>query len=278
MAFSAKILCDSIAPHGARLTTFEITFPRIILAELNTHRMLSRNTASSRAIPIEKMIARVKDDPYVPLSWGRNQKGMVAASEISPDDRDDAVAEWLAARDHAVKSAKRLSEMHVHKQIVNRLLEPFLFVTTIVSMTEFANFAALRTAPDAQPEIQRIATLMLDAYRTNTPTRVHYDGWHLPLIQPDELHLPIATLRRVSAGRCARISYLTHDGRRDISEDIALYERLTTSHHWSPLEHQATPAASAQVSSGNFRGWLQFRKSFVTENITTLPNLTQVAS
>ena len=269
MAYSAKILKDSISPLGHRLTTFEVTFPRIVLAEFNTHRMFSRNSASSRAIPVEKMLSRVKDDPFVPQYWGKNQKGMQANAEVSDEDQMVAQTIWLCARDNAVQTALSLSRVGIHKQITNRLLEPFMWHTVIVTATEYQNFFALRCHPDAQPEIRRIAEMMRELYEGSTPTQLGVGEWHLPLIGDDETDLfalGVEAVKQISAGRCARVSYLTHDGKRDPQADVELCERLRVSGHMSPLEHVACALDTNDVI-GNFKGWKQYRKEFVGEAV-----------
>jgi thymidylate synthase ThyX len=277
MAFSARVLLDSRAPSGARLTTFEVRYPRFIHSEMMTHRMFSRNAASSRAIPIKKMIAAVRDEPALPVHWGRNQTGMSAREEIPADVAERAKAEWHLALADALRHAERLAEKDIdlHKQLVNRLLEPFAWITVIITATEWANFFTQRAHEDAQPEIKHIAEMMLAEYRASVPEPVALGSWHLPLIQADERDLPEAFLCRLSVARCARVSYLTHDGKRDHEKDIELYERLLgggANGHWSPFEHVATPAASADAWSANFAGWEQFRKRFPQEHVTSFPD------
>lgn len=284
MAYAAKILLDSISEAGDRLTTMEVTFPRFVLAEFNTHRVFSRNSASSRAIPVEKQLARIKDDPFVPTYWGRNQPGMQAS--VTFDDEYSLIdflrAEWLLARDYAVEQVEKLLHVGLHKQTANRLLEPFMWHTVIVTSTEWSNFFALRANPDAQPEICEIAVMMKNIYAASTPQLVKKGEWHMPLIQPDEAGWAVANpenARKVSAARCARVSYLTHDGKRDVSKDLELYERLTSGGHMSPLEHVATPSYYQPEPSdfgdvfplqsnwhGNFRGWKQLRKFVPNES------------
>lgn len=277
MAFSARVVLDSRSPSGARLTTMEVRYPRFIHSEMMTHRVFSRNAASSRAIPIKKMIAAVREEPAMPVYWGRNQSGMSAREEVGHDVETLARAEWLAALDDALRHAERLSsqEIDLHKQLVNRLLEPFAWITVIVTATEWANFFTQRAHPDAQPEIQKIARMMLAAYRASTPATVEPGRWHLPLIQDDERTLPEDELCKISVARCARVSYLTHDGKRDHAKDLDLYEKLLgggANGHWSPFEHVATPFADAAQRSANFIGWEQFRKRFPDENVTTFPD------
>jgi thymidylate synthase ThyX len=277
VAYSARILLDSRAPSGARLTTMEVRYPRFIHSELMTHRVFSRNAASSRAIPIKKMIAAVRDEPAMPIYWGRNQSGMSAREAIAPEREERAKREWHAALDDALRHAERLSdaEVDLHKQLVNRLLEPFAWITVIITATDWANFFTQRCHEDAQPEIKHLADLMLAAYRESVPGTVAAGHWHLPLVQDDERELPEETLCKLSVARCARVSYLTHDGRRDRDKDIELYERLLgggANGHWSPFEHVATPASGADVRSANFVGWEQYRKRFPDEHATTFPD------
>lgn len=299
MGYRAEILADSISEAGDRLTTFELTFPRLVLAEFNTHRMFSRNSASSRAIPVERQLARVLDDPFVPVHWGVNQSGMQAEQELDVDEAARAESAWLTSRDYAVLSTvaliggvrrlkddrlkervgviqERLAdtqkplEVPVHKQVANRLLEPYMWHTALVTATDWGNFFALRANAQAQPEIQRIAYMMRDLYEAQTPNLLGADKWHLPLIQADEFGLSIEALKKISTGRCARVSYLTHDtGKRDTQKDIQLHDSLLRSGHMSPFEHVARPMAEEERQekpySGNFRGWHQYRKDIPNE-------------
>jgi len=246
---SAKIICDSVSPAGHRLTTFECVFPRIVLAEVNTHRDKSRNSASSRAIPIEKMIARVLEDPYVPTHWGKNQKGMQASEDVDGFIREACKLHWQSARDSAVQWAKILCEEGIHKQITNRLLEPFMWHTALVTGTEWSNFFNLRDNKDAHPDFRDLAHAMRERYRHNIPSQVRPNQWHTPLIHPTEWESVcdnenqedwISTCK-ISVGRCARVSYLTHDGKRDPQADVGLCDRLLSSGHMSPFEHVARP-------------------------------------
>ncbi|HXF33913.1 MAG TPA: FAD-dependent thymidylate synthase [Candidatus Acidoferrales bacterium] len=277
MSFSARVLLDSIAPNGVRLVTMEARYPRFIHSEMMTHRVFSRNAASSRAIPIKKMIATVRETPAMPIFWGKNQTGMSAREQISDEARSLAEAEWRQALENALRTAETLSDstIDLHKQLVNRILEPFAWITVIITATEWSNFFTQRCHEDAQPEIQHIAQLMLDEYRASRSKAVARGGWHTPLIQDDERALPVETLKHISVARCARVSYLTHDGKRDPQKDIELYDRLVeggANGHWSPFEHVATPAASIDDYSGNLHGWIQFRKTFAQENVATFPD------
>jgi len=302
MAFEVKVLADSKSPAGFRLTTLEATFPRFVLAEFNTHRVFSRNSASSRAIPIAKQLRRVLEEPYVPIEFGSNQPGMQAGPALEGAARLAAEREWLCARDDAVRRVLALvtepdalaenddlleyldqveeairnrsqpaSWLNVHKQVANRLLEPFMWHTVIVTATEWENFFNLRCHADAQPEIRFVAEGMHGAMAASDPVQLDWSEWHLPLVRPEDREevASIEELVKVSAGRCARVSYLTHAGRRDLAADVELCERLLTSGHMSPLEHPSQPLTEEDLRrsewSGNFRGWRQFRKTIDDE-------------
>jgi thymidylate synthase ThyX len=258
LTYNARVLLDSVSPAGVRLTTMEVTFPRFILAEINTHRVFSRSSASSRAVPTRKMIERVMQSPVLPAEWGKNQPGMSASEAISPAEEARARELWLHARDVAVETAQALAELKVHKQVVNRVLEPFLWHTAIVSATEWENFFALRCAPNAQPEMQAAAKLMRSALSSSNPRRVEIGAWHLPLVQDDERGLDPELQKQISVARCARVSYLTHEGKRDVEKDVQLFARLKDDRHLSPFEHVATPSGDASFHA-NFRGWKQMR-------------------
>jgi len=296
MSFDAKVLADSVSPAGQRLTTLEVTFPRFVLAEFNTHRVFSRNSASSRAIPIVKQLRRVLEQPFVPLEFGSNQPGMQAGAPLAGEALKAAEREWLGARDDAVRRVLgliaaplgaadadlpgRLDEveatikakarpqawLNVHKQVANRLLEPFMWHTVIVTATEWGNFWNLRCHPDAQPEIRRAAEQMRAAIEASGPDELSAEEWHLPLVRPEDRGEvdSIEQLIKVSAGRCARVSYLTHAGARDLGADVELCERLLESGHMSPLEHPATPTDGEW--SGNFHGWRPYRKMIPGED------------
>lgn len=270
MGFEARIEADSVSPEGVRLTTFVVTFPRMILAEVNTHRMLSRNSASSRAIPVEKRIAQIEADPFVPEQFGKNQKGMQAGESLADEEAEQARRCWLAAAQQAIDHARFLAARGVHKQLANRLLEPFAWHTAVITATDWRNFFALRCHPDAQPEFQRIAYLMLALYQAGTPVPLEYGQWHLPFVTAEDL-AEINTYRSmlVSVGRCARVSYLTHDGKRDMDADEALATRLITAtpRHSSPFEHVASPCHPGIAVKGNFRGWKQFRHMIADESV-----------
>ncbi len=289
--YEAKILLDSRAPCGQRLTTWELTYPRFIHAELMTHRVFSRNSASSRAIPVAKLMERVRNHPVIPKFWGKNQTGMQAAAELDPSQIEVVRDLWLHGQQQMLQLSDDLSDVGLHKQIANRPLEAWMFITVVVSSTSFANWFKLRRHPAAQPEIQWLAGDMHSKYLASTPRELEAGEWHMPLL-PDRHVLAaegygIEDLKKISVGRVARTSYLTHDGWREANKDLELFEKLSTSGHWSPFEHVAmamTPlgwdlnvraemerAAGAgdlfnPMRLGNFLGWKQFRKEFFDES------------
>lgn len=267
--FSARVLADSLNCCDNRLTTMELTFPRFVLAEFNTHRMFSRNAASSRAIPVEKMIEQVERDPFIPIHWGKAQKGMQAYEQFTGVDAHECVDRWLTARDYALGAAEGMLDQGLHKQIINRLLEPWMWITVIATGNEGAwnNFFALRCHHEAEPHIQKIAEMAREVRSQSTSQKLSDGQWHLPLIgfEGDEL-LSVEDQVKVSVGRCARVSYLTHDGIRDVQADIDLHDRLLTSKHFSPFEHVAEAGRYTYGMCGNLSyGWFQYRKTLQGE-------------
>ena len=281
MSYSAKIIADSINPCGDRLTTFELTYPRFVHAELMTHRLFSRNSASSRALPTEKLLKQIENNPVMPKWWGRNQSGMQAVEELGPIEKDLAVNRWLQARDNAMKAARMLHEVGLHKQIANRVLEPWMFITVIVTATEYENWFYLRDSEYAQPEIAWVAREMRKLYDENKPVPMGSGDWHLPYVETKDKDSPLfvdvkaiekegkvsllGLLLKVSTARCARVSYLTHYGKRDYTKDIELHDKCRDNGHWSAFEHVACAMEESKMS-GNFKGWKQYRKSFANEH------------
>lgn len=274
----AEVLADSIRVYrdgsvGPRLTTLRVTFPRFILAQFNTHRMFSRNTASSRAMPTTALVEAIeRGEGYTPDRWPTNGPGMFPAGELDGQPRADAEEMWRAAQVCAVAYSRRLHELGVHKEIANRLLEPFLYVTAIVTATEWANFFALRLDPHAQGEMQALARAMADAIAGSAPKVLRPGGWHLPMVDEGALLLngySRPQIRRISAGRVARVSFLPREI-RDPWKDLELCERLVASGHMSPLEHVARPFGEGRdrrKMCGNFRGWVQLRKTIKGERV-----------
>lgn len=306
---TVKIIADSINEYGCRLTSFILEYPRFVHAEFMTHRMFSKNAASSRAMPIEKMIQQIMDNPAMPVWWGKNQSGMQAKEELDnvelkhsfidlktgkyfyKTDLEKAKYLWLEARDKAIEQVKGLSDLGLHKQISNRILEPWFNIRIIVTATDFENFFALRVHEDAQPEIRELATKMLDAYNESTPRKLKTGEWHIPFsenidlkklsesdafcdkVRPsdsgweydqylDELKIKIAI------ARCARVSYFNHEGKDDYASDVKLCDRLFGSipRHLSPTEHVAQAMGDDKYIA-NFKGFKQYRYTFHDQNL-----------
>jgi thymidylate synthase ThyX len=229
------------------------------------------------------MIDSVINDPAMPVFWGKNQAGMQANDELNDVERFYAIQEWLNARDRAVADVKKLQNLTVHKQLANRLLEPWLWHTVITTSTEWDNFFTQRCHKDAQPEMKAAAMAAQYAYYTSTPTLIKYGEWHLPFIDHHDYETLVFrdllqgyilddTLKKISVARCARVSYNNHDGVRDINKDLELFEKLSKGNHFSPFEHVATPDTTLNVP-GNLKGWRQYRHDFPNENATKfVPN------
>ena len=286
MTVSAKVIKDSISPDGVRITTLELEYPRIIHSELMTHRVFSRNSASSRAIPVSKVIELVESNPAMPVHWGKNQAGMQAKEELDDLNKEAVRQLWLEAAKQAVSIAKVMADIGGHKQVVNRLLEPFQHMKVVVTSTEWANWDWLRDHPDADPTIHALAKEMKRVRNESTPEERSYGEWHLPYVNSerskvyaernyfDEHGEPITLeqARMISASCCAQTSYRKQDGSLEKAEDI--FKKLVESEpcHASPVEHQATPISAdwgrgvthedwqGQQWSANFRGWIQFRQ------------------
>lgn len=297
---TARIVTDSISPTGVRMTTMEIEYPRFILAELNTHRMLSKNSASSRAIPVKTMHEHIRANTAGPVFWGINQPGMKAKEELRGADLSEAMYIWAIARDAAIRYSQELAGLNIHKQITNRITEPWMIMKTVISGTEWANFFWLRDHADAQPEIAELARKMRAAYDASTPQELNPGEWHVPYVNTyrslinNELcysdgkgdDLSAEEARIVSASCCAQVSYRKNDDSFEKASKI--YQQLIESEpaHASPVEHQATPmqytstnayepetweqgithlSANGDLWSGNLRGWVQFRKLIPNE-------------
>lgn len=268
---------------SARLTTLEVTFPRFILAEFNTHRMLSRNSASSRAIPVEKRIKQVMENPFVPLAFTRNKSGMQADETLDERANFSASSAWLRARDAAVKEAEALLDLGVHKQHANRLLEPFAWHTVVVTAIDWRNFFAQRCSKNAQPEMQATAEAMRDAMAKSNPVELKDGDWHLPYVDDlDYAHeidsagphgprprLDVrGNLRALSVARCAAVSFDRQYAHRTLEQARERHDSLRTMAHWSPFEHQACFRPDLRSPAGNFSlPWLQYRKTFAGEDI-----------
>jgi hypothetical protein len=283
---SVGIVADSLSPKGHRLTTFVLEYQRFFHSEVMTHRMLSKNAASSRAIPISKVINQVINNPAIPVWWGKNQSGMQANVQLNGIRKWLSKQLWLKSRYFACALAYGLSKIGLHKQTCNRLLEPWFVMKIIISGTDFENFFALRAHDDAQPEFRVLAYRMLEEYNKSVPKQLIRGQWHIPFGDKfdndriDEIlnrmcwanWNPVITSdtikQKIAIARCARISYYNFDGKDDYMKDIDTCDKLFGSvpRHLSPTEHVAQ-ATDSDKYIGNFCGFKQYRKKYEDENL-----------
>ncbi|MBX5130722.1 thymidylate synthase [Rhizobium lentis] len=321
----AKVVLASKPTNGAPpIITIHARYPRIIHAEIMTHRVFSRNARSSRAVPVATMLKEIRETPFVPWHWGANQKGMQAGAECDElivvgshweggphNDREvkherSREAAWLLARDEAVHYADAFSNAGYHKQIANRLIEPFSFIDTLITSTSWANFLHLRDHTAAEPHFQDLAAMFREAIEGADYEPLEPGQWHLPYVphwersdivkavtgkmwQQDWDEYDRLALAKISVARCARISYKPFDGDASIEKELERYDLLVGSSplHASPAEHQATPdkltdpiRESYRGASGTYRtwekphlagnlgpGWVQFRKTLPGEYV-----------
>lgn len=290
----ARIVADSVNKNGNRITTFELEYHRFIHSELMTHRLFSRNAMSSRAVPVSKMIEQVRNNPATPIHWGKNQAGMQAADVLDGENLSETKGEWFLAAQNAADSAEFMSQEGAHKQIVNRILEPFQMMKTVLTATEFDNFFWLRCDPDAQPEIQELANCMFDAMKRSEPEYLKEGQWHTPYVdhwEGVEEHsedfgymiyedgkpkiINEEEAKAISTSCCAQVSYRTLNNTYEKAMDI--YSKLASGRkvHASPFEHVAKPMGDrpshedgvthkdsvGNYWSGNFKGWIQLRQT-----------------
>ena len=300
---SAKIIADSISKFN-RITTFELEYPRMIHSELMTHRMISKNCASSRAIPVAKMLDQIRNNPAMPVWWGKNQAGMQAAVELTGEALDMAKERWLNAASDAANLAEIImEESDLHKQITNRITEPWQRMKTVATGTEWANLLWLRDHKDAQPEFAELAKCIREEFEASKPMVLMPGEWHVPYVQTamadapdgedsewsywsDEGRITLDQALKLSVSLCCQVSYRRGD--TTLEKAIAITEKLCIPGqpgHFSPFEHQATPMDSQRpflkwqegIShqdrngnfwSGNFKGWIQNRK--IIESTSTV--------
>lgn len=262
-------------PNAPVIYTIRLRYPRILHGEIMTHRVFSRNARSSRAVPVRTMLLETTSIPFIPWHWGANQKGMQATEECNETivwhtpaggvwreaTREQA---WLEARDKAVEIAENFMNAGYHKQNVNRLLEPFSWIDTLITSTDWDNFLWLRDHKDAEPHLQDLARLVKKAINNAVVQDLSIGEWHLPYITMDDrlwaygefgghagvmnevlgaMNKVLGALRKISSARCARISYKPFDGDATYERELERYDQLVTSErvHASPLEHQACP-------------------------------------
>ena len=251
----ATVICDTV--DKTRITTLELVYPRYIHSEFNTHRMFSRNASSSRATPLDVTIHEVLCDPVFFDFVGKNQSGMVADMPLPDDELENFRLDWEMLGQFVASRVREMSSKYdIHKQTLNRALEPWLRIRTLVTATEWDNFFNLRISDDAQPEIKKLAMAMCLAMEKSYPQ----DGTaHLPYITELEKRNLTPYVNEMSVARCARVSYARLDGKENnLTDDINLYKRLLKNGHLSPFEHVAF---SKDGRHANFYGWRSLRNS-----------------
>ena len=266
----AKVIADGInTVNNQRLVTVQIKVPRYILSEHNTHRMFSRNFASSRAIPAKKIRANVLEHMFVPVYWGANKSGMSADQQLEGWRLSVVRGLWKAAGYAMVGVHWGLEKLGLHKQTCNRLLEPWSSVYGVVTASQWDNFMRLRYSKFAQPEIICLAKAIHDAIKNSTPRKLGPTDYHLPYITEQEVQQrSVIDCIKTSVARCCRVSYKSNETGKlsDFDKDVALFDRLLKDHHMSPFEHVAFVPNQGRVTKElhidlqrNFRGWYQFR-------------------
>lgn len=263
--------------HYDNLWTFELVYPRYIHSEFLTHRVMSRNSSSSRAVPVKRVIEQIEDNPVVPPKVFMNKPGMVGDVEADEATTKEFKKLWMEALNNAVTVAKSMDKFGIHKQHVNRILEPYQYIRTIVTATEWDNFFNLRLAPDAHPQMHALARAIHEEmyeYKDQNFGYLEEDSgviFTVPYVTEDDLYIlgddcDYLTLMQISAARCARVSYNNHDGSKpDIKKDLELYRRLYSLGHMSPLEHTCVKDAFKDSHNANLVGWLSLR--YLLENL-----------
>ena len=253
-SISAKVICDSISEQGVRLTTFEIEYPRIVMSEFNTHRAVSKNSSSSRAIPVSKMLEHTKNINLKPVYFGSKKSGMQAGDELGGEDLQYAQDVWESALTSAVGQAELLDELGVAKEVTNRLVEPFQLVKVVCTATDWGNFFNLRLHPDSDPNICMLAYKMYQVMQESKPIELKVGEWHLPFVNvgwngkgemcyadEDFNFIELEQAIKLSAASCASVSYRTEEMTLEKADKI--FDMLIKAEviHASPFEHLATP-------------------------------------
>ncbi|RII88692.1 hypothetical protein DZF92_02095 [Clavibacter michiganensis subsp. insidiosus] len=241
---SATVIADSTYESGVRLTTLEVRFHRFMLPQFNSHRVFSWNSSSSRAVPVSRQLSSMSVGQAEPLAWPAERRGMQGGDAL--EDAETVKGIWRDIGRFAMDRAADLQAAGLHKSVTNRVLEPFMWHTSVVTSTAWDNFFLQRDSELAQPEVRALAKAMSDARSGSVPRQLPAGGWHLPYVTDRDVEEDGARgdlLARISAARCARTSYLTHDGNADPEADLKLFDKLVSADppHWSPLEHVATP-------------------------------------
>lgn len=267
MTATAEVILASQYKGDPVLYTVECRYWRAIHSEVMTHRVFSRNASSSRAIPVRKVLKQVWSDPAGPTHWGLNQPGMQASKQATGFKRKVAKVVWRLAGKMACVASWSLMELGIHKQVANRLLEPWQYISVIITATDWDNFFALRLHPDAQPEIKELAEAIEWSMGLVHIQQLKRNEWHLPYVDLSyyDQASDVEAAKQVSAARCARVSYLTHDGKKaNIHSDLKLASMLQKSKHMSPFEHQAKPGWRGTTKYANLTGWMSQR--YLMEN------------
>lgn len=258
---TAEVVCHSKYKDHPELITLKLVYPRMIHSEFMTHRVFSRNASSSRAIPVKRMLDGIRKGYAKPIFWGSNKPGMQADTELTGWRLCAAKVIWGTAVRFSCFFSNLLNKVGLHKQHSNRGTEPYQYITVLVTSTNWENFFSLRDHKDAQPEIIELAQVIKKAIKESTPKTLMQGQWHLPFVLDSEFgDVPFQELRKASAARCARVSYLNFDGSKpNIQKDLELYDRLvgTAPIHASPLEHVAVPSWN---DNANLYGWKQLRR------------------
>ena len=268
-----EVIKHSISPEGIKLVTLQARYPRMIHAELLTHRIFSKNGRSSRAVPT---LTLLQEDPYYPI-FQKNQPGMSAGEVLDDEDQAKARDVWERMIKVCDTGAKALKRIGVHKQWANRPTEWFGYIDVLISTTGLKNFVSLRDDDDAQPEMRDLAKGIIRATEEVGPTKVSLGEWHLPYITDDEQEeYSIDILRKISVARCARVSYKPFDGNGNVESELERYSKLVESRpvHASPTEHVATPDTLVYKNvwaypeqHRNYKGWRQFRATLPGETM-----------
>lgn len=276
----ASIIEDSVNVAGERLTTFLLTYPRFIHSEFMTHRAVSKNASSSRAIPTKKQLEMLVQDTAMPIEYPENINGMQGGKQLDTETITKIKKLWLESRDFVIDKVKQINELGLSKQYTNRLLEPYSHITVVATATQWSNFFNLRISSDAQPEIHKLAQAIWMLYKSNKPKQLNDGEWHLPFVTEEDrrsLNLEAQIIKSVAC--CARTSYKNHDKTDSTMEqNRSLFDRLLNRFpiHASPAEHQAMatiPSGAELIGlkckgnvNGNFsENWVQFRKILPNE-------------
>lgn len=283
-----NLIADSVNyATGVRLCTFQlIDVPKFVLFDISRHRTFSFSVESSRAIPVKKLVERVRNETFIPEVWGSNQAGMGEGAPLSEDDSIQANHAWGYAARACANVSEELAGLNVHKHHANRPMDwiaPISFIFTSCN-AGIENFLKLRLPYGVQPELRFIASRAQELYDTSEPKVLEPGDWHLPFITQEDWdeHRDVTALRIISAARCARTSYARMGEVFPFEKDRELvYDRLVKYGHWSPLEHQAMALSVAQVQNdrwdyyvtgeqsilSNFHPcWKQWRKLFRDES------------